>query len=106
VIIVFSLRIPEISSTLRILEPILHSATYPLKTTTPLILCSTTSPFWKSPVMPRSATAYFDVIVDDTVLSRWNAPPFLIMLTLRGTPISLLSANRSVSPSMILIVGV
>jgi len=56
--------------------------------------------------MPRSATAYFDVIVDATVLSRWNAPPFLIMLTLRGTPISLLSANRSVSPSMILIVGV
>ena len=42
---------------------------------------------------------------DATVLSKWNAPPFLIKVTLCGTPILLLFAKASTSLSTILISG-
>ena len=38
-------------------------------------------------------------------MSRWNAPPFLVILTLLGTPIDVLSAYASTSPSIIMISG-
>ena len=39
------------------------------------------------------------------VVSKWNDPPFLIIETLNGTPIVLLSTYASISPSIISIVG-
>ena len=43
--------------------------------------------------------------VDATVLSKWYAPPFLVIRILFGTPILSLSTYASTSPSIISISG-
>ena len=81
----FSLKIPIIFSTLSKLD--LHSETIPLATSLPLIFCINVSPFLNEPLKFLRVKTYFDVKLDDTVLSKWNAPPFLEIETLCGTPI-------------------
>ena len=86
-----SLIIPETFSNLSKFEPILHSETTDLETSTPLIIWITCSPFWKSPLILVKDKTNLDVNFDDTVLSKWNAPPFLAIETLCGIPIVSLS---------------
>ena len=101
----FCLSDPTTFSTLSKLDPLLHSETTDLETSVLPIFWMTVSPFWKSPLKFFSATTYLLENVDETVLSKWNAPPFLIILMLCGTPIVSLSTYASTSPSTISITG-
>ena len=81
----FCLKIPVIFSTLRRLD--LHSETTALATSFPPIFWINVSPFLKVPLKFLRTKILLDVNLDATVLSKWNAPPFLLIETLWGTPI-------------------